>query len=184
MAVDAERNLYSAFCDRLASTAGQRVLELGTKRIAGSPSTVRRRLAHPESTYVASDFEEGEDVDVVADAHALSETFERDSFDMILACSTFEHIQRPWIAAKEMAAVTKPGGWIYVQTHHTFPLHAHPNDYFRFSREALEFLFVDAGMSVLGSAYEFPARIVTERIPEAERLPAWLNVDILCEKPA
>ncbi len=184
MAVDADMNLYSAFCRRLASTAGQQVLELGTRRVAGDPSTVRRHLAHPESTYIASDFQQGLDVDVVADAHALSETFGCDHFDMILACSTFEHIQRPWIAAKEMAAVTKPGGWVFVQTHQTFPLHAHPHDYFRFSREALEMLFQDAGMTILGSAYEFPAKIVTERIPGAEKFPAFLNVVVLCEKPA
>lgn len=183
MAVDTDVDPYIIFYEKLSKLPNQRILELGTRRVEGNPSTVRRHLAHPSSTYIASDFAAGDDVDVVADAHRLTDTFERNSFDLIWACSVFEHLARPWIVAKEMAAVTKPGGSIFVHTHQAFPLHSFPYDYFRFSREALELLFVDAGMKVLGSGYQFPAKITADQLPGLENAPAWLNVVIVCEKP-
>ena len=69
MAVDTSVDPYIMFHEKLANTPNQRVLELGTRRVEGNPSTVRRHIAHPTSTYIASDFEAGLDVDVVADAH-------------------------------------------------------------------------------------------------------------------
>jgi 2-polyprenyl-3-methyl-5-hydroxy-6-metoxy-1,4-benzoquinol methylase len=44
-------------------------------------------------------------------------------FDALVAVAVFEHLERPWIAAKEVARVLKPGGFAYVSTHQTFPLH-------------------------------------------------------------
>lgn len=77
MAVDTQVDPYIIFHEKISKTPNQRILELGTRRVEGAPSTVRRHIAHPTSTYICSDFAEGLDVDVVADAHRLSETFER-----------------------------------------------------------------------------------------------------------
>jgi SAM-dependent methyltransferase len=182
VATEGEQNLWGRFCDRMRDTPNLSILELGTKRVAGTPSTVRRKYAHRSSTYIASDFQEGEDVDEIADVHELTRVFGENRFDMVLACSVYEHIMRPWIATAEIAKAMKPGGWFFIQTHHTFPIHGYPNDYFRFSREALEMLCIDAGLTVIGSAFQFPAQIVTEHLPPLRNMPAFLNSQILAAK--
>ena len=75
------------------------------------------------------------------------------------------------------------GGLVFVQTHQTFPLHAHPHDYWRFSTEALRLIFDDAGLETVDAAYEFRARILAARTPRAFFQHAYLNVCFLGEKP-
>ncbi|WP_456849058.1 methyltransferase domain-containing protein [Bradyrhizobium sp. USDA 4504] len=136
------------------------VLELGTKRVGTRPSTQRRSWVADTVRCVASDFEAGQDVDIVADddAERLSEFFAQSSIDAIIACSVFEHIRKPWLAAAEMGKLLRRGGLVFVQTHHTYPLHAYPFDYWRFSCETMETLFsAESGFADQSSWYDFPA---------------------------
>src|SRR5215213_1793144 len=119
------------FRDWLQGLQAPSVVELGTRRTETGIPTVRRHWAGADATYVASDFMAGPDVDVVADAERLSETFAPGSIDAVIACSVFEHIQRPWLAAAEIGKVLRLGGKVFVQTHFAFPLHAYPHDYWR-----------------------------------------------------
>ena len=49
----------------------------------------------------------------------------------------------------------KIGGWLFLNTVQTFPLHSFPNDYFRFSTEALSALFgTKNGFKVIDIWYE------------------------------
>src|SRR4051794_13236699 len=80
-------NGYDRFMARMREQPGQRILELGTRRIDGQASTIRRHLAHPTSCYIGADFQPGEDVNLVTDAHKLSETVEPCSVDLVLAFS-------------------------------------------------------------------------------------------------
>lgn len=158
------------------------VIELGTRRSNPNFATHHQEWVSPDCKFVMSDFQDGLDVDVLADAHTLTQTFEPESFDALIACSVFEHIQRPWIAATEIAKILKPGGKAYIQTHQTFPLHAYPYDYWRYTKEAMETIFGDAGLS--GQAYyEFPCKIISEVDPNGANHPAFLNVCIVAEKP-
>ncbi len=160
-----------------------RTLELGTRRVEGDPPTTRQDWVPHASEYICSDFQEGLDVDVVADIHTLSETFGCESFDIIICLSTFEHIQRPWIAAPEIAKVIKPGGLFYCHTHQTYPLHGHPHDYWRFSREALETLFCkENGFDWVETDYEFPCDIVSDENENAKLHPSYLNVRAFAKK--
>ena len=127
-------------------------------------STIRRGLAHPSSQYIGTDFAAGDDVDVVADAHCLADIFRARHFDLVLSCSIYEHLARPWIVTNEIAKILRPGGWLFIQTHHSFPLHAYPNDYFRFSADGLKVFVEDAGLAVLSFGHSFPARIFSDRL--------------------
>jgi hypothetical protein len=74
-------------------------------------------------------------------------------------------------------------GLVFVQTHQSFPLHAYPNDYFRFSREALAGLFgTTMGCEVVATDYDFPAVIYSRREPETNRALAYLNTMLWAEK--
>jgi len=170
------------FQNWLSEVKNAHVIELGTCRSNPDVPTHHKDWAASDCTFIMSDFQQGVDVDVLADAHSLSSTFEPASFDALIACSVFEHIQRPWIAANEIAKILKPGGKAFIQTHQTFPLHAYPFDYWRYTKEAMETIFGDAGLP--GEAwYEFPCKIVSERDPNGANHPAFLNVCIVAEKP-
>jgi SAM-dependent methyltransferase len=176
-------DLFDRFIKQMSETPSLRILELGSRRVPGRDSTTLRRLANPTSEYVGCDFQAGDDVDIVADAHTLSQMLPIDSFDMILTIATYEHLSRPWIATNQIAKVLKPGGRLYIRTHQTFPLHAHPHDYFRFSTEALSLLCQDAGLKVEQTAYEYPVSLVSFMDPKGSLAPSYIHVEALAVKP-
>jgi SAM-dependent methyltransferase len=123
--------------------------------------------------YVKLDIVAGPDVDVVGDLHALPAEWSQ-KFDCVLANAVFEHLERPWIAAREIARVLAPGGVFLVSTHQSFPLHAYPSDFFRFSREALRLIFEDAGLVVDAADYKHRCAIVPPPAVMARRqVDAW-----------
>lgn len=137
---------------------GAIVLEIGTRRWDNDLCTHHRKWVKDYLSYIMTDIEEGTDVDVVSDAHTLSDTFAAESFDIVIACSVWEHLHSPWIAAQEVLKILKPGGQFYIQTHLCFPEHGYPSDYFRFTKEGLKNLFKGAREMVAG--YEYRCRIV------------------------
>jgi hypothetical protein len=172
-----------SFRDRLMQIQDGTVLELGTRRVEGLTSTIRRDWVRRPISYIGCDYQSGLDVDVVADAERLSSAFGPGSVDAVIACSVFEHIRKPWLAAQEISKILKPNGVVFVQTHQTFPIHAHPHDYWRFSREAMETLFDDeAGFINQTSWYDFPATILSETVPALAGQPSFLNVSIVAER--
>lgn len=175
--------LLEQFISRCRSMEQAQVLELGTRQSIPGRSTMHRDWIPDAGSYLGTDIAPGEDVDIVADVHRLTETVGGERFDVIISCSTFEHLKYPHLAAHELMKALKVGGVLFIQTHQTFPLHSYPYDYFRFSREALAGLFgTEMGFEVIATDYEFPARILTrrERIPPSQ--PSFLNVRLFGEK--
>ena len=160
-----------------------RVLELGTKRSIASRSTRHDAWIPNAGEYLGTDIECDADVDIVADAHRLTQVTGEEQFDVIISCSTFEHFKYPHLAAHEVMKALRIGGVLFIQTHQSFPLHAYPHDYFRFSREALTGLFgAQMGFRVLAADYEFPAKVYSPREPGIADLPSFLNVRLFGEK--
>ncbi|MES9859671.1 MAG: methyltransferase domain-containing protein [Candidatus Thiodiazotropha sp. LLP2] len=163
--------------------SGPRVLELGAKRSKPKRSTLHKNWVPHASSFVGTDFVDGDDVDIVADIHTLSKTLGENAFDIIISCSTFEHIQYPWVAAEEISRTLAVGGLIAIQTHHSFPLHAYPNDYWRFSTEALETLFCEnLGFQLIGTSYDFKSHIFSWRLPWLARHKCFLNSYFVAKK--
>ncbi|ATQ68097.1 MULTISPECIES: class I SAM-dependent methyltransferase [Methylosinus] len=156
--------------DRLAGERRPaRVLEAGTLQSnPGHATHSHRRFPWvAQRDYVKLDIVAGLDVDVVGDLHALPAHWSG-TFDCVLANAVFEHLERPWIAAREIARVLAPGGLFLVSTHQSFPLHAYPSDFFRFSREALRLIFEDAGLVVDAADYKHRCAI----LPPAAVMPS------------
>jgi len=173
----------------LATLFEPKIIEVGTLRQEPANPTHHTAWA-PHGEWTKVDAYPGQDVDIVDDAHHLT-MIRPDTdglgtlFDAYVACSLFEHLERPWVAMQAAAAVVRPGGLVYVQTHQTFPIHGYPSDFFRFSTGALRVIMEDAGLDVLHVGYMYPAKIippaeVTRWNPAAE---AWLNVEALARKP-
>ena len=182
---EASSDLEQRFVDRCAELSAPSVLELGTLQSVPGRSTMHRDWVPHASEFLGTDIEAGPDVDVVADLHRLSDVVGSERFDVIISASTFEHLKYPTLAAHELMKALKVGGQIYVQTHQSFPLHGYPNDYFRFSQDALASLFgTRMGFEVIATNYDFPVRLYARRDKVAPRMPAFLNTTLWGEKRA
>jgi SAM-dependent methyltransferase len=118
-------------------------LEVGSFDVNGS---VRALFAGGE--YIGVDMREGPGVDQVAEAKALP--FDDGRFDVVVSTEMLEHDPTFWLSLPEMARVLKPGGHLVVTARSTgFPLHDFPSDYYRFSPEALAFLFGLTGLDAV-----------------------------------
>lgn len=167
------RERFYEFARNVGSSAS--VLEIGTKQAMEGFSTHSQNF-FPDvlrQNYIMADVFAGPDVDITANLHALPSEW-TGRFDCFVANAVFEHLERPWIAAKEVARVLNMGGGCYVATHQTFPLHGYPSDFFRFSTEALALIFEDAGLEVIEVAYEHRAKIIPpEAIVKARICEQW-----------
>ena len=90
---------------------------------------------------IGFDIQPGPNVDVVGDIHNLP--FEDEKFDNILCTEVLEHLHSPQIAISEIKRVLKNNGKIILTTRFIFPLHEIPNDYYRFTKYGLKYLFKD-----------------------------------------
>lgn len=168
------------FQRRLAALVDPDVIEIGTMRSEPDRPTHHKVWAGHAKSYVMIDAAPGVDVDLVDDAHSLL-TVEDKAVDAVIAVSVWEHLERPWIAARQMARILRPGGILYVSTHQTFPIHGYPSDFFRFTDKALALLFDDAGFSEVHAGYTYPCKIIppAEVTRWNEAAPAYLNVDLV-----
>lgn len=160
------------------------ILEWGVKRSNPRKPTIHRDMFPFAAEYIGADFEDGLDVDVVADIHN-AEAIPDESVDAIVCVSVMEHVNRPWIAYPDLARTMKPGARMVVTTHQSFPVHGYPQDFWRFTTEAMRQLGEDAGLVTLEATYQYPAKLtppreVKEWNPAA---PVYLNVSGYYEKP-
>ncbi len=79
------------------------------------------------------------EVDIVSDATALP--FATGSVDAVVSESVFEHVPRADMFAREMVRVLKPGGHFYVSAPFIHPYHASPDDFNRWTKSGLAYLF-------------------------------------------
>ena len=124
----ASRSAVDRFVRKQAMDA--RVLDLGCGRGPYAALFANR---------VGCDIEPSPAVHVVADAEALP--FGPGVFDMVLSTEMLEHVRNPERAVAEMGRVLRPGGRLVLTTRFLYPIHSEPNDYFRFTRYGLLYLF-------------------------------------------
>ncbi len=63
---------------------------------------------------------------------------ETSSVDAIICTEVFEHLADPFAAMKEVERILKPGGIFIGSTPFLFKIHGDPDDYFRYTKSALE----------------------------------------------
>ena len=128
-------------------------------------------------------YKEDAEVQIVSDLEKIDEATDL-KFDGIFCTATLEHVKRPWVAFQAMFNLLKKGGLLFIDTHHTFPIHGYPHDYFRFSTEALKFMAEDSGFKTLLTEYQFPSKIVPP--PEVTRwnvaAESYLNTNICAHR--
>jgi SAM-dependent methyltransferase len=63
------------------------------------------------------------------------------SLDGIGCFAVMEHMEEPWIAAREFARMLKPGGTVFIDYPFLVPVHGYPSHYYNATREGLARLF-------------------------------------------
>lgn len=154
---DPFHGVFDEFARRVNALSESTVLELGARNVTGS---TMRRCFHGAGRYIGVDIHPGEGVDIVADAHRLADVVEPASVDAVFSVSVFEHLVYPWRAVLEINRILKPGGFLFISTHPSWPAHDLPWDFWRFPVQGLTHLLVeDTGFEVLMAAEGLPAKI-------------------------
>lgn len=73
------------------------------------------------------------------DIHDLS-AYPADSYDFVVLDEILEHVRKPWIAVEEIRRILKPGGTLISSSPFMIAVHKVPQDYWRFTKEAMEVL--------------------------------------------
>ncbi|KAF0114247.1 MAG: hypothetical protein FD150_1682 [Rhodobacteraceae bacterium] len=178
-------SVWPDFLEREFNKPGLRVFEIGSRVVTGA----NHRSRFSQADYVGFDFYSGENVDVVGDAHRLTEYFPKDAkFDLIFSSAVFEHLHMPWVVAEEITKLLRVGGHVFVETHFSYIAHERPWNFYQFSDMGLRALFnaglgydlIDSGLSnpIAGFFTEHADRYLRYR-PITE---LYCHSEILCRK--
>lgn len=122
----------------LAANKNLKILDIGGR---DRSKVDRSKFYNSNHDVSVIDIADGDNVDIVGDAHKLSSYFQVNTFDVLVSTSVFEHLHSPWKVAVEMNKILKKGGIALVQTHQTLGMHDIPWDFWRFSDEAWKAIF-------------------------------------------
>ncbi len=151
-------NIFSNFITDIKGMKNLKILDLGGR----DRSKIDRSKTYPGHDVTVLDIIDSENVDVVGDAHNLSDYFDSNSFDVIVSSSVFEHLHSPWKVVIEMNRVLKRNGLVFISTHQSVGIHDQPWDYFRFSEYSWQSLFNEkTGFRILESSMTFPNYIIS-----------------------
>ncbi len=139
------------------------VLEIGSKNYGAVSQDYRSLLSHP-GPYLGTDMAPGDGVDVVADLtadfDALPEPLRATKFRTVLCMSVMEHVRDVYRFAANLRRLLADDGVALISVPWVWRFHGYPSDYWRFSPEALKFLFeplaLDGAASCL--SYQQPGR--------------------------
>jgi SAM-dependent methyltransferase len=110
--------------------------------------------------FTGTDMREGKGVDRVEDLRSLS--FADGEVGTAICLDTLEHCEDPAAACRELHRVVGDGGVCVISSVFLFPVHAYPNDYFRFTPEAFRSLltgFDDVWVAGVGLP-EMPVQVI------------------------
>ena len=134
-----------------ADVVGGEMLEIGGRL---NP----RQSDFPEFDYHALDLEDapGAGVKVAVGDITNCPHIPDESYDFIFSLDVFEHIDKPWLAAKEIQRLLKPGGVTMHSTLFSWRYHPCPIDYWRYSAAGLKSLF--DGLECLHAEFDYSER--------------------------
>jgi SAM-dependent methyltransferase len=128
-------------------------VEFGARRAEGQEHLPAMVSLFPNAQFIGCDLQPGTGVDEVEDLHALS--FADASIGSVLLLDTIEHVREPWQAMAELRRCLKPGGLLVMTSVMFFPVHAHPEDYWRFTEKGFGVL-VDGLDPIVVEAVGYP----------------------------
>ncbi len=120
-------------------TLDGRILDIG-----GSTKSGYQELIQGEHTFVTANINADYGADLIFDAEQPWPCKDNE-FDAVLFINVLEHLYDYRMAFSEAARVTKAGGKVVGVIPFMFNVHGSPNDYFRYTRSALERILAEHG---------------------------------------
>jgi len=129
------------------------ILEIGSRNV----TEVNSGFKFIRAQYKGIDISKGKNVDIVCDAHEMSNFLEGEKFDLIFSSYVFEHLHSPWIVVDEIKKLLKPGGHVFIETHFSYSFHGGEHNYFQFSHHGLRSLFsTEKGFDLIDYGMDTP----------------------------
>jgi SAM-dependent methyltransferase len=114
------------------------IYEFGAYRVPGQEHLPHVRDYFPGKQFVGCDLRPGPGVDQIQDLHDLR--LPDNSIGTAILFDTIEHVREPWRALDEIWRCLAPGGTVLMTSVWYFPVHAFPDDYFRFTASGFQSL--------------------------------------------
>lgn len=114
------------------------IYEFGSYLVPDQDVDADLRPLFPGRQFVGADMRLGPGVDEVLDLHDLA--LSDGAVGSAILIDTLEHVERPWQAIAELYRVLSDDGIVVLTAPFNFPIHSHPNDYWRFTQEAVQSL--------------------------------------------
>ena len=136
------------------------IYEFGSFQVPEQIGFADLRPLFQHKKYVGCDIRKGPGVDEILDLHAID--LPSDSVGVVLCFDTLEHVEYPRKALEEIYRILKPDGIAVISSVMNFPIHDHPNDYWRFTPEAFKSILKPFTNSFVGfqGQKNFPHTIV------------------------
>ncbi len=125
------------------------VFEFGSLQVEGQEGLANLRTLLGGVTFVGCDVRPGPGVDRVLDLRGLD--LDAGSVGTALVLETLEHVSDPIRAVDEVRRVLAPDGIAVLTSCLDFKIHAHPDDYWRFTPSAFRHLLRDFPAAVVGA---------------------------------
>lgn len=171
------------FLEYVATADVKDILDIGGRARSG----ILYSGDYPGKTVTVIDILPGEGVDIVCDAHEMSNYLPHNHFDAIRCSAVFEHIIMPWKVAVEMNRVMRDGAVAFIRTHQTIGMHDMPWDYYRYSDTAYNGIFnKHTGFEIIATRLADPMFIVPfrwcERFSQVEKTAGFESSSVLVRK--
>ena len=144
------RDHVRAFCAAAVEAFECRgpVVEFGSRTAEGAGPTANLRPLFPQREYIGCDMRAGAGVDRVEDIACT--TFANGAAGTVICLDTLEHVFAVHDAFAEMHRILAPGGQLIVATPLRFPIHNHPQDYWRMTPACVDRLASSFALRVIG----------------------------------
>lgn len=140
----AHLSFYRGLRPMLKKYARGKLIDLGAGKLILKPWVIGQ-----VKSYQSVDLKKTHpDLDFIADIEDLK-IFENNSFDTVLCIQVLEHTSHFWLALDEISRILKPNGILILSVPHLSFLHGQPNDYFRFTKFALQKLLNEREMKII-----------------------------------
>lgn len=142
----ASENVFT-WIERNQSLVTGNILEVGSKRYKDHATIMLRERFGAVGKYLGCDLESGENVDKKVDLAAPFSEIENElgenQFKTIFCISVLEHVPNIFQMAQNLIKLMAPSGVIFISVPFVFRIHGYPGDYWRFTPQAIKYLFAD-----------------------------------------